>query len=89
MSWISQTHIKQRILNRAFDDAFKLELMVKDVGIAMSLANDMDLPLPLVSLGHHLWKAASHYAGKGSSISRMANWVEHMTGVEVSAQAND
>ena len=38
MSWISQTHIKQRITSRTFDDAFKLELMVKDIGIAMRLA---------------------------------------------------
>jgi 3-hydroxyisobutyrate dehydrogenase len=35
MSWVSQTHIKQRITNRAFDDPFKLELMVKDIRIAM------------------------------------------------------
>ena len=34
MSWISKTHIKQRITNRAFDDPFRLELMVKDIGIA-------------------------------------------------------
>lgn len=29
MSWISQTHIKQRITNRAFDDPFKLALIRK------------------------------------------------------------
>ncbi len=40
MSWISQTHIRQRITSRTFDDAFKLELMVKDIGIAMRLAGD-------------------------------------------------
>lgn len=46
MSWISQTHIKQRIISRAFDDPFKLELMVKDVGIALELARREGLPLP-------------------------------------------
>jgi len=41
MSWISQTHIRQRITSRKFDDAFKLELMVKDIGIAMQLASTL------------------------------------------------
>ena len=34
MSWISQTHIRQRVLSRSFDDPFKLALMLKDIGIA-------------------------------------------------------
>ena len=44
MSWISQTQIRQRITSRKFDDAFKLELMVKDIGIAMRLAGDASHP---------------------------------------------
>jgi 3-hydroxyisobutyrate dehydrogenase-like beta-hydroxyacid dehydrogenase len=83
MSWISQTQIKQRILSRKFDDPFKLDLMVKDIGIAMELANNKGLPLPLSALGHHLWKAARHFAEEGSAISDMVRWVEHMTGIEI------
>jgi 3-hydroxyisobutyrate dehydrogenase len=83
MSWISQTQIKRRIISRKFDDAFKLDLMVKDIGIAMELANSKGLPLPLSALDHHLWKAARRYAEKGSSISEMVKWIEHMTGVEI------
>ena len=83
MSWISQTQIKQRILSRKFDDPFKLDLMVKDIGIAMELANTKGLPLPLSALGHHLWKAARHFAEEGSAISDMVRWVEHMTGIEL------
>jgi len=83
MSWISQTQIKQRITSRKFDDPFKLELMVKDIGIAMGLADSKALPLPLAALAHHLWKAAVHYADKGSSISHMVRWVEHMTGTRI------
>ena len=83
MSWISQTQIRQRITSRKFDDAFKLDLMVKDIGIAMELANSQGLPLPLSALGHHLWKAAGRHAGEGSSISNMVRWVEHVTGTEI------
>ena len=87
MSWISQTHIKQRITSRKFDDPFRLDLMVKDMGIAMGLADSKGLPLPLASLAHHLWKAAGRYADEGSSISHMVRWVEHMTGTQITPGA--
>jgi 3-hydroxyisobutyrate dehydrogenase len=83
MSWISQTHIKQHIISRKFDDPFRLDLMVKDIGIAMELASRKGLPLPLSGLGQHLWKAAARYSAEGGSISNMVRWVEHMTGTEI------
>ncbi|MDZ7812040.1 MAG: NAD-binding protein [Ideonella sp.] len=43
-SWITQNHIRQRILSRSFDDPFKLALMRKDVGIACALARE-DAPV--------------------------------------------
>lgn len=85
MSWISKTHIKQRITNRKFDDPFKLELMVKDIGIALELANRQGIPLPLCGLGQHLWKAAGRHRGKGSSISQMVAWVEQTTGTQITS----
>jgi 3-hydroxyisobutyrate dehydrogenase-like beta-hydroxyacid dehydrogenase len=85
MSWISQTHIRQRITSRKFDDAFKLDLMVKDIGIAMKLASSLGLPLPLSGVGQQLWKAAGRFAPEGSSISDMVRWVEHMTKTEITS----
>jgi 3-hydroxyisobutyrate dehydrogenase len=82
-SWISRTHIKQRITSRRFDDAFKLELMVKDIGIAMRLAGDVPMPAPLCGTGQQLWRAAVQHAQKGASISEMVRWVEHTTGVTI------
>ena len=89
MSWISQTHIKQRITSRTFDDAFKLELMVKDIGIAMRLAGDEPVPVPLCGVGQQLWRAAAQHAEKGSSISEMVRWVEDMTGVTIEAPVKE
>lgn len=83
MSWISKTHIRRRILSRKFDDPFKLELMVKDIGIAMELAENLELPVPLSALGYHLWKAAERHSDSGSSISNMVRWVESTTGVKL------
>jgi 3-hydroxyisobutyrate dehydrogenase-like beta-hydroxyacid dehydrogenase len=88
MSWISQTHFKQRITNRKFDDPFKLELMVKDIGIAMELAKRKGLPAPLSALGQDLWKAAARYSEKEDSISNMVRWVENMAGIEITSNSS-
>ena len=83
MSWITQTHIKQRITNRAFDDPFKLELMVKDIRIALDLAGSQGLTMPFSSLGQKLWQSADAAAGRGASVSELVRWVERQAGVEI------
>lgn len=83
MSWITQTHFKQRITNRAFDDPFKLELMVKDIRIALGLADDEDIPMPLSKVGQELYQLAESQAGPGASVSELVRLVEKVTGVEI------
>jgi 3-hydroxyisobutyrate dehydrogenase len=86
-SWITQNHIRQRVLSRSFDDPFKLELMLKDIGIALELAREAQLPLPLSGLGQQLWRAAALAAGPGVSVSELARWVEQQAGVAVTPGA--
>jgi len=83
MSWVGRTHFQQRILNRRFDDPFKLELMVKDMGIACELARSAKVPLALSAHGRELWQKALEHAGPGASISELVRWVEKTTGVEI------
>ena len=83
MSWISRTHFHQRILNRRFDDPFKLELMAKDVGIACELARTAQVPLSVCELGREVWQRAAQDAGPGASISELVRWVEKTAGVEI------
>jgi 3-hydroxyisobutyrate dehydrogenase len=85
MSWVTQNHVGQRILSRRFDDPFKLELMVKDIGIAMSLAREAALPLPLSALGQQLWNAALLEAGSGHGVSELFRWVEQHTRTEIAS----
>ena len=87
MSWISRNHIAQRITSRSFDDPFKLELMLKDIGIALGLAREQGLELPLSALGEQLWSAAAREAGPGASVSELARWVERRTGTELTPDA--
>ena len=87
MSWISQTHIRQRILNRSFDDPFKLALMLKDVGIANALARETGTAAPMAGLGQQLWQAASRAAGPAASVSELVRWVEQLNGTALTPGA--
>jgi len=83
MSWITQTHIKQRITNRAFDDPFKLELMVKDIGIALELARREHANVPFWALGQSIWRKADEEAGRGASVSELVRHVERVGGATI------
>lgn len=86
MSWISKNHIDQRVTSRTFDDPFKLELMVKDIGIAMRVARELNAPMPMSGLGQQLWLAALNQAPPQASVSELASWVERLTGVAITSQ---
>ena len=82
-SWITQTHFHQRVFNRKFDDPFKLELMLKDIGIALELARETGTPMPMSALGHQLWRMADHAMGSGASVSELVRWVENQSGTDL------
>ncbi len=85
MSWITQTHIAQRVLSRRFDDAFKLDLMVKDIGIALQTAGDLHLDLPFAALAQSIWRDAQAKTPAGGSVSELVRTVERRTGVELTS----
>jgi 3-hydroxyisobutyrate dehydrogenase len=82
-SWISRTHIRQRVISRRFDDPFKLELMLKDIGIALGVAHEAGLSMPLCEAAAPLWQAADQARGAGASISELVRWIEQRSGVEI------
>ncbi len=83
MSWNSRNHFKQHIFNGKYDDHFRLALMIKDIGIAMKLAGDQGVSLPIADLAQRLWKSAGEASENDSSISEMVRWVEKMTKTEL------
>jgi 3-hydroxyisobutyrate dehydrogenase len=87
-SWITRTHIHQRIINRRFDDPFKLELMLKDIGIALGVAREAGVQMPLCEAGHPLWQAADRAQGPGVSVSELVRWIEQREGVEIASGAS-
>jgi 3-hydroxyisobutyrate dehydrogenase-like beta-hydroxyacid dehydrogenase len=80
-SWITRTHIDQRILSGTFDDPFRLALMRKDIDITNRLAAQLELDLPMAELCAMNYREADEEAGPGSSLSEVGHWVERRTGV--------
>lgn len=65
-SAVTESILPQRILNRQFPVTFGLPLLAKDTGIALKLAQDAKLPIPLLSLTQNLIQAA-HLSSEANS----------------------
>ena len=55
----TQRKFKQMVISRSFDGGFGLDLMVKDLGIALSIAQDTHTAAPFSSLCKEMWTAAA------------------------------
>jgi 3-hydroxyisobutyrate dehydrogenase len=84
MSWVSRTHIVQRILSRRFDDPFKFDLMVKDIDIALRLAAELGLSMELSEANKEAWHRTQSEIAPGSSVSELVRRLEMRTEVELS-----
>jgi 3-hydroxyisobutyrate dehydrogenase len=54
----TQKKLKPFVLSRRFDSGFGLDLMVKDLSIALGLADDGHVIAPLAAMTRNLWAAA-------------------------------
>jgi 3-hydroxyisobutyrate dehydrogenase len=82
-SFASEVRFGPQVIERRFDDAFRLALMLKDVSIANRLADEHGLGVPVSALGEQLWRAANTALGDGACILDVVRWYERTTGVEL------
>jgi len=80
MSDSSQRKFKQFVLSRRFDDGFALELMVKDLGIALEVGRQTATPTPIAALAKELWTAALASVGPGNNHTAGAQLPEKLAG---------
>ncbi len=83
MSFLTQKRFGPQVIERRFADAFKLELMLKDVGIANKLADEHGLSVPVSALGEQLWRAANAALGPGRSLVDIVRWYEQTARVQL------
>jgi len=82
-SFASEVRFGPQVIERRFDDAFRLALMLKDVSIANRLADEQALSVPVSALGEQLWRAADKALGEGACILDVVRWYEGVMGVEL------
>lgn len=80
----TQKKLKQFVLSRRFDAGFGMDLMVKDLGIAVDVARLTDTPAPFSGLCRELWAGAAQMLGPGHDHTEVAKLVESLSGVELS-----
>jgi 3-hydroxyisobutyrate dehydrogenase-like beta-hydroxyacid dehydrogenase len=82
-SFVTDVKFGPQVIERRFDDGFRLALMLKDVGIANRLADEQGLGVPMSGLGEQQWRAANAALGEGACVLDVVRWYERATGVEL------
>ncbi len=83
MSNSSQRKFKQFVLSRSFDAGFGLDLMVKDLSIALEIGRDGGVPTPFAALCREMWAAAAAMLGPGQDHTALARLSERLAGQEL------
>lgn len=81
MNNTTQKKLKQFVLSRKFDSGFGLDLMVKDLSIALEVGRDGAVPTPFAALCREMWAGASSMLGKGQDHTAIAKLSEALAGV--------
>jgi 3-hydroxyisobutyrate dehydrogenase len=76
----TQKKLRQFVLSRRFDSGFGLDLMAKDLGIALEVAHETGTPSPFSALCGELWAAAAAMLGPGQDHTAMAQLTERLSG---------
>jgi 3-hydroxyisobutyrate dehydrogenase len=79
----TQKKFRQFVLSRSFDSGFGLDLMLKDVSIALGIARDTATPAPFSSLCRELSAAAQAMLGQGADHTELAKISERLVGDEL------
>jgi 3-hydroxyisobutyrate dehydrogenase len=81
----TQKKFKQFVLSRRFDSGFGLDLMVKDLSIALEVARQSGVPSPFSALCRELSASAVALLGTGQDHTAIAQLSEALSGVKLSA----
>ena len=76
----TQKKLKQFVLSRSFDSGFGLDLMAKDLGIALEVGRDTATPTPFAALCREMWASAAALLGPGQDHTAIAQLSERLTG---------
>ena len=71
------------VFSRRFDSGFALDLMVKDLDIALGLARDTATAVPLAALSRQIWAQAQQNLDPGRDHTEIVRWLERLARAEL------
>jgi 3-hydroxyisobutyrate dehydrogenase len=80
----TQKKFKQFVLSGKYNAGFGLDLMVKDLSIALGMGKDTNTPTPFSSLCRELWAASAAMLGPGQDHTAVAKMSEKLAGTTLS-----
>ena len=81
----TQKKFRQFVLSRGFDSGFGLDLMVKDLSIALQVGRETGTPTPLAAQTRELWAAAAAVLGPGQDHTAAARFAEMLAASELAS----
>jgi len=72
----SEVKFPRDILPGSYASGFTAALMLKDVGIALAIAAEREVPIPLVAVVREAWRLVVREAGAGADFTRIYEVVE-------------
>jgi 3-hydroxyisobutyrate dehydrogenase len=83
----TQKKFKEYVLSRRFDAGFGLDLMVKDLSIALEVGRETATPTPFAALCREMWAAAAAMLGPGADHTAVAKLSEQISGTVLGGNA--
>jgi 3-hydroxyisobutyrate dehydrogenase len=80
----TQKKFKQFVLSGKYNAGFGLDLMVKDLSIALGIGRDTNTPTPFASLCREMWAASAAMLGPGQDHTAVTKMSEKLAGTTLS-----
>ncbi|MGL4976380.1 MAG: NAD-binding protein, partial [Bosea sp. (in: a-proteobacteria)] len=79
-SGVTEVNFPNWVMNRAFDSGFTMQLMRKDVRLALQMAEETGMDLPLTQGIGALWAASAETIPDAEDFNRIADFRSAITG---------
>ncbi len=86
-SFSTEVHFPERVLTREFPNTFSLALLAKDARIAVSMAREAYVPVPLMQLAAEMFEMAKAQIGGDVDHTAVVKLIEAWAGVEIAPKS--
>jgi len=85
-STLFQMRVADFLIKGEFAPGFMLDLMKKDVGLAVGLGREMNLAMPIAAVAYQMFALASSLGAGSEDFSAVCKAAEHLTGATIKTQ---